>query len=217
MMLRYYAASLILPLRSSTVGAFNTGVISSSETGILGSDLDQYREEYVINVSVEANFGESATYTLSKKVQYDLDDLSAANLTLHGTVAFETQGDGAVRHMTVCDATFGDTACRSCNHCGLSTENPLWTVGSNATKFDCEGIVDDRICAGVSVLDRDLEPGDYCYVRENAFDGPTTCFVDAPTAAPTPSPTSSGTDTVLPSVLTTSGFMFLVTAGLWTL
>jgi hypothetical protein len=60
-----YAASLILLFCSSTVGAYNTGIIASTEIGVLGSDLDQYRGEYVISVSVEANFGESASYTLA--------------------------------------------------------------------------------------------------------------------------------------------------------
>jgi hypothetical protein len=97
-MMLCYAASLILLFCSTTVGAYNTGIIASTEVGVLGSDLDQYRGEYVISsVSVEANFGESASNTLlSKTVQYDLDDLSAANLTIYGTSAFEIQGDGVV-------------------------------------------------------------------------------------------------------------------------
>jgi hypothetical protein len=91
-------------------------------------------------VWVEANFGESASYTLSKRVQYGLGDLSAANLTIYGTSAFEMQGDGVVAFSTVCDATFGDTSCRSCNPWGSSTSpTPPWTVGSNETKFDYEG------------------------------------------------------------------------------
>jgi hypothetical protein len=48
-------------------------------------------------VSVEANFGELASYTLSKRVQYDLDDLSAANLTIYGTPTVEIQGDVLLR------------------------------------------------------------------------------------------------------------------------
>jgi hypothetical protein len=64
-MMLCYAASLILLFCSSTVGAYNTGIIASTEIGVLGSDLDQYRGEYVISVSVEANFGESASYTLA--------------------------------------------------------------------------------------------------------------------------------------------------------
>jgi hypothetical protein len=122
-------------------------------------------------VSVEANFGESASYTLSNRVQYDLDDCPAGNLTIYGTSAFKIQGDGVVAFLTVCDATFGDTACRSCNPWGSSTSRLHLglSVPMSETRFDYEGIVDDRICAGVSFLDHYLEPGHSCYaVPENA-------------------------------------------------
>jgi hypothetical protein len=67
MMLRY-AASLILLFGSSTAEAYyNTGImLDSTEIGVLRSDLDQYRGEYVINLQVKANFEESASYILSK-------------------------------------------------------------------------------------------------------------------------------------------------------
>jgi hypothetical protein len=170
-MMIHYAAGLIL-LCMSTVGAYKSGTYISAWIEVLGSDLDQYWGAYV-----EALFGELAHYALSKRIKYDLlQDLSAANLMIYGTSAFEMQGDGSTTSLTLCDVIFGDVSCSSCDACAIPTltTETSWTIGTNQTTFGCKGVVDDHSCDGVSFPDPNLESG-YCgIVEENAFDGAGT-------------------------------------------
>jgi len=178
----------------------------SGEYNIRTSELDNFRDEFKVLYS-ESQYPD-ADWTLSKVEFRDSGDTSAPHLVIYGNSVWTTDGSGASAFPT-CEAWFNDTKCASCLLCGkyvASAEFP-WTVLQSIggdVLFDCEGLVDNRVCVGPTVvLERDdvsdnnyFSPDEHCYYEEGAFVGVKTCFIDAPTPAPTPSPTGSASATI---------------------
>lgn len=87
-----------------------------------GTDLDLYRDDFVINESTESNYGDIGTYTLSKILFWDTERPSASNVTIYATDVFVKTDNGAFGGESICNAFFGDTACLACNPCSRNAD-----------------------------------------------------------------------------------------------
>ena len=199
-----FSALILLACHSRVVDAdFATSIYGSvTVSGTdLGADLS-YGGTYKASSATFDQMKEDAFYALSRMDHRDnnsRDGASSPTLIIYGTHAFDnTTEPNAITQIVGCEAYFNDTKCSSCGFCranGLTpggSSLPPTSVATHNYYFDCQGIVENRICRGVYYRNSDdLDSLDgSCTVEPGAFQGVNSCFEDPPpTPAPTPEPT----------------------------
>jgi hypothetical protein len=223
------------PCGNGASAEYSPSIVSSAEEFIPTSDLDQYTDDYKVIIS--PTLFPNGNWTLSKRIYQNGQDTKAPVVTIYGNSVFEvdaveiaTARAGTTFEFAICEAYFNDTKCTSCSVCGGYTvdfEDP-WVVGQvkgGGVRFDCGGIVEDRVCEGPTIdIEREQtsapnyhKPGDVCYYDEGAFVGAKTCFVDAPTEAPTMAPTSASSPPTITLGFGSALFQMCVAALMYTL
>ena len=174
---RFVFLCILFSICAPLTAGYTPGSTDVSELTLLGSEMtDEILEEYKVHPNVNPHGHPNATYILSKRTEYDVDDLTQNNLTFYGMDRKEENGDYTSLRK-VCQAYVGDVLCKSCTPCDRTLEVPF-TVINNALKFDCSDIEENRQCSGVFREPKNaVQKGDACFVEDGDFNGQQTCFI----------------------------------------
>lgn len=200
--LTWYSFSLAVLVVQNLAGTFGFTSTDYSLEVVqkkdLGSDLKTSDGIYLAAGSPHSKLADEAYFGLSRVDHKDPNDPNGPELIVYGTHGFDNVTNAPIKEVVSCEAYYNNVKCSRCAFCFKTSVNgdssePITTVTNYAYRFDCEDIVENRICAGVYTHgDEPDDLGNICTVPDE-WEGVKTCFNDPPTMSPT-SPTIGPTE-----------------------